>query len=225
MSKNVDIGKLHFKSQHAERVYLNEERVRDRFTLLFGAISTWVSKAGRGGTGGIALPFIEARATVDAADEVTYDITSPIAQVMLIRTVLAEQGMVRSVDDAKVTGYVQISGESCLRHPSVPFEDWHTKACVPGDELEAKRAQYEMYQRAFSPTANEWLLTTLRSDGPPAAGFVSQKWLDDGAIPRWFHQSWTTFGLLQERVGAVPLIAPMAVFLDYYDDDAVPARR
>jgi hypothetical protein len=209
-----DLPKLHFRAQHTERVYLNEERAHDRFTSLFGAIATWVSKATKEGS--VSLPIIPLGAAVGSENAVTYDITNPVAQALLIRAALEDKRLVRPLDAAEPLEYVVVRGESCLRHPAViPRLKWHTEACTPTDELEGMRADAELVHRAFNRRASVWLLMILRDDGGRAAAVVDQKWLNDQAIPRFFHKSWTTFGVLQDRVGDVPLIAPISVFIDY----------
>ena len=49
-----------------------------------------------------------------------------------------------------------------------------------------------------------------------AAGVLHQKWLDPNALVSYVssHDEWTTFGVLQRRVGGTPLIAPISIFLD-----------
>jgi hypothetical protein len=211
-----EIKNLQFVAQHTERVYLNEERTHDRFTLFHGAIATWVSKGTAKGGLSLKLGGFGPQAEIGSENQVTYDITDPMAQAMLLLTALQDNNTVKGLDDANVLEYVLVSGESCLRHPSVPSKRWHTDACMPTEELEERREDAELWHRPFNDHARVWLLMIQRSDGiGRAAGVLDQKWVNDGVIPRFLHRSWTTFGVLQDRVGDVPLIAPIAVFLDY----------
>jgi hypothetical protein len=210
------ISELHFVAQPAERVYLNEERAHDHFTGLFGAISQWIAKASREGTVKLGALGVGLEGALGRGDEVTFDITDPVAQAMVMRRALEDQGRVKAVSDAEVHDYVVVAGESCLRHPAVkPQGEWHTTRCEPTEELEAQRADAELFHKVFNSAAMVWLLMVLINDERRAAGVLDQKWLNDQAIPRWFHRTWTTFGVLQDRIGDVPLIAPIAVFVHH----------
>jgi hypothetical protein len=180
-----------------------------------GLLQHGVSKGVEKGGLSLKLAGFGPQAEIGRENQVTYDITDPIAQAMLLLTALQDNNTVKGLDDANVLEYVLVSGESCLRHPSVPSKRWHTDACMPTDELEEYRADAELWHRPFHDHARVWLLMIQRSDRiGRAAGVLDQKWVNDGVIPRFLHRSWTTFGVLQERVGDVPLIAPIVVFLD-----------
>jgi hypothetical protein len=214
-----DVGKkietLRFVAQHVEPAYLHKDRVRDRFTASFGAISAWVAKASTTGGGKLGGLGIEVEGRGERADEVTYDITNPIAQAMLIRASVEGQQMIRKLEEAEVLEYVVVAGKSCFRHPSLPEAGWHTGACEPTDELERQRADAELFHKPFDPSASVWILMVQLPTGGRAAAVVDRKWVNDGVVPRFFHRSWTTFGVLQDRIGDTPLIAPISVFVDF----------
>jgi hypothetical protein len=214
-SVGKELERLKFVAQHVEPAYLNKESVHDRFTASSGAISAWVTKASKGGGGKVGLSFIEVEGQAEAANEVTYDITDPIAQAMLLRASVEASQMLRPLDEANMLEYVLVSGPSCLRHPSLPEARWHTEACAPTDELEEQRADAELFHKPFDPHAMVWLLMVQLSEGRRAAAVVDRKWVNDRVVPRFFHRIWTTFGVLQNRIGDVPLLAPIFSFVEY----------
>jgi hypothetical protein len=172
-----EIESLKFVAEHVEPAYLNKERVHDRFTASFGAISAWVAKASKGGSGKLGGVVIGLEGRGDSADEVTYDITDPIAQAMLIRASVEGRQMLKTPDEANILEYVLVSGESCFRHPSLPEAGWHSKACEPTDELERQRADAELFHKPFDPHAMVWLLMVQLSSGGRAAAVVDRKWV------------------------------------------------
>jgi hypothetical protein len=208
------INRLEFVAQHSERLYLNKERTHDRFTLLFGAIEEWIAKAMK--EGGAALGpfhFIGLQAKLGSSNDVKFNITNPVAQAMLLHTSLQDRGMVKEPNEANFLEYVAVSGESCLRNPSVRIGG-HTKDCEPTDALEAQRADEELVLKAFNDKASVWLLT-VQTAGGRVAGTLDSTWVNPDALSSYPHLSWTTFGVLQNRIGHIPLIAPLSIFLDY----------
>ena len=72
-----------------------------------------------------------------------------------------------------------------------------------------------MFHKEFDEFTKVWLLMVQTHEGSRAAAAVVRKWINDGVVPRFFHSNWTTFGVLQDRIGDIPLIAPISVFVDY----------
>src|SRR6266536_5340200 len=113
------INRLEFVAQHSERLYLNEERTHDRFTLLFGAIEEWIAKAMKEGGASLGpFHYIGLQAKLGSSNDVKFNITNPVAQAMLLRTALQDQKLVKEPNEAGLLEYVLVSGKSCMRHPS-----------------------------------------------------------------------------------------------------------
>jgi hypothetical protein len=210
-----EIKSLKFIGQHLERAYLNEQRVHERFTASSGAISAWVAKVSKKGDLKLGVPVIQFGGGAESANEVTYDITDPVAQALLLRASVEGAKMVKPLEKASALQYVVVSGLSCFRHPSLPEAGWHTPACQPTEELEKRRADAELFHKPFDEGASVWLLMMQLPGGGIAACVGDRKWVNDGVIPCFFHRSWTTFGVLEDRIGSAPLITPISVFVDY----------
>ena len=212
---DAEIGKLRFVAQDVETAYLNEQRAHERFTASSGAIASWVSSARREGGVRVGLWGAGVDAQRRSGDEVTYDITDPIAQAMLLRASVESRGLLRDLDEARELEYVLVSGDGCYRHSSLPEAKWHSAACEPTDELEEARARSEVLRKPFDEQAMIWLLMIQLADGGRAAALADRRWINDGVIPRFFHRRWTAFGVLEDRAGDTPLITPIHVFVDY----------
>jgi hypothetical protein len=80
--------------------------------------------------------------------------------------------------------------------------------------LENQRANEESVFRAFEEKAKIWLLILQADDGSRLAGTLSQEWLSKNTPTSFAHRRWNIFGVLQDRIGKVPLVAPISIFLD-----------
>jgi hypothetical protein len=68
---------------------------------------------------GVGLGGIGLEGQVEGANEVTYDIKDPVAQALILRAVLEDSPLLRPLDKARPLEYILVTGESCLRHPSM----------------------------------------------------------------------------------------------------------
>lgn len=74
MSQTTD--QLTFVARHGERLYLNEDRTHDRFTLQLGAISEWGTTANKVvGAGVSVVQVLTMQGQRGSGNDVKYDIT------------------------------------------------------------------------------------------------------------------------------------------------------
>ena len=214
-----EMDELTFVARDVESAYLNQQRAHERFLASSGAISTLVKRASNEGGGKVGIGGTGLEATTGRAREVTYDISDPFAQALLLRTSVEDRGLLRALGQAKRGEYVEVTGESCYRHSSLPEAQWHTSNnCAPADELEQWREGAEQLRAPFNEAGGPsvYLLMIQLPGGSRAAALAGRTNINDTVIPRQFHRPWTTFGTLEEeQVGDTPLITPIYSVVDY----------
>jgi len=219
-----EILKLRFTCGPIQSLYLNEDRVSERFTSHLGAITTWTRTAEREGGGSVDLKLVKGDVREHATNAITYTIADPLVRALLVREALQASGVVHSSESATVGQYVLVSGRACLRRPEAeklfPL-DWQVHAdCLPVTdpryaELEMDRARAEVFRLALAGPASVpdrmWLLTLSDRDDIKAASVLNSRWIDD-AVVSYLHTSWEMFGTLRESASGVPLLAAIHVW-------------
>jgi hypothetical protein len=220
-----DLVNLRFMPGPLQSLYLNQDRVNERFNSHLGAITTWTRSVDREKSGGGDLKVVHGGVARTSSQEVAYGVESPVVRALLLREALEAQRVVRSPDSAMVGQYVLASGRSCLRHPEAeakypPGLIDHSSCIQETDEryeaLELDRARAESVRLALAGPAstNErmWLLLLQDAGNLNAAAVLNSRWIDD-AVVSYMHATWTMFGTLRDEVADVPLIAAIHVWV------------
>jgi hypothetical protein len=218
-----ELLKLRFSAGPLQSLYLNEDRVNERFIGHLGAITAWTRSAEKGGGGGVDLKVVKADVKGSAGNQVTYGLNDPIVRALLLREALQGEGVVRPPQSAAVGQYVIASGQSCLRHPDLQFapEFLLNAGCPPDDdpryeELELDRSRAEAVRLALAGPASSndrmWLLMLSHGRQIQAASVLNTRWVNDAVIS-YLNKSWTIFGTLREAIGGVPTLAAIHVWV------------
>lgn len=220
-----ELLKLRFMAGPVESLYLNVDRVNERFVSHVGAISEWIRTAETEGGGGVDLKVVSAEATKSAGNQITYDVSQPFVRSLLLRESLTAQGWVTAAAAATEGQYVLCDGDACLRSPQLgnrfpPRLIRHRPWCPDDSDplaqrLEDERAMEEAVLSALAGRKRKdqlWLLLLVSGDAVRAAAVLNSRWISDAVISYW-HKPWVIFGTVRERVDGVPLIAAIHVWV------------
>jgi hypothetical protein len=222
-----ELLKLRFSAGPLQSLYLNEDRVNERFISHLGAITAWTRSAEKGGSGGIDLKLVKGEVKGGLGNQITYGVDNPLARALLLREALQTAGVVRMPQSATVGQYVIASGQACLRHPTMEegneylLSQMQLAGCVPDtdpryEQLELDRSRAEAVRLALAGPAGSndrmWLLTLSHGDQIHSASVLNSRWLND-AIISYMNTSWTMFGTLREQIGGVPTLAAIHVWV------------
>jgi hypothetical protein len=118
MAKVADeIVKLRFSPGPLQSLYLNHDRINERFVSHLGAITAWTQSADKEGGAGLDLKIVKADARAKRGNQITYGVDDPVVRALLLRQALQAAGVVHSPESATVGQYVIVSGRACLRNP------------------------------------------------------------------------------------------------------------
>jgi hypothetical protein len=222
-----ELLKLRFAPRSLQSLYLNVDRVNERFIGHSGAITDWTRTAGKEGGGGFDLKVVKGDAKATFENQITYGIDNPIVRSLLLRDSLQAAGVIHDAKDAGVGEYVISSGRACLRNPHLesqfpPNLVQHEAWCPTGSDptyqkLELDRARAEAIRLALAGPASSndrmWLLALMFNGSIKAASVLNSLWINDSIISYW-HSMWKMFGTVREIVDGVPLIAAIHVWAD-----------
>lgn len=217
-----ELLKLRFVPRPLESLYLNTDRVTERFTSHLGAISEWTRRSeGEGGVG-LDIKVVKADVRRGGGNEISYDLHDATVRALLLRDALQAAGVIHSPETATVGQYVVCSGRSCLRHPNFPPGLITHEGCLPDTDprflaLEQDRARAEALRLALAGPASVndrmWLLTLGSDSNVTVAAILNTLWINDAVIS-YVHTNWAMFGTLRERIGGVPTLAAIHVWVD-----------
>jgi hypothetical protein len=211
------LGRLRIVSGPVESLYLNETRVHENFIGQLGAIESFTRAAAKKGDMRGGMPFINFGGEVSSEADVTWTLSDPIAQALVLRTALKAQGLLSGLDGAAPGRYISFAGQAAISRPGV-LDDLQQARLheYPGlyEALESERAKVENISRVTEgPESNIWLLTI--SEGPSVcAAIFDQRWLRPawrywGANPSSPLEIFALFWRLHET--RVPLLRPLHV--------------
>lgn len=217
-----ELLKLRFVPGPLQSLYLNRDRVAERFTSHLGAISEWTRRSeGEGGIG-VDIKVVKADVRMGGGNEVSYDLHDFTVRALLLRGALQAAGVIRSPEEASVGQYVVCSGRACLRHPDLlpPGLIPHEGCLVDTDPrflaLELDRARQETFRLALAGPASSndrmWLLILGPGADVTAAAILNSLWFNI-SITSYIHFDWTMFGTLRERIDGVPTLAAIHVWV------------
>jgi hypothetical protein len=172
------LGRLRLVCGPVETIYLNEIRVRESFIGQLGAIDSFTRTATK--TGSIEAPIVKLGGALSSESGVTWTLSEPIAQALVLRAALESEGLLSGPGDAIPGRYVSFAGKAVISRPGA-FDD-RQRATLdehPGlyEALEVERATVERISRVTEGSeSNVWLLTI--SEGPTiCASLFDQRWL------------------------------------------------
>ncbi len=221
-----ELLKLRFSPGPLQSLYLNEDRVNERFISHLGAITAWTRSAEKGAGGGVNLSLVKGEVKGGLGNQVTYGVDDPTTRALLLREALRTAGVVRIPQSATVGQYVIATGQACLRHQTMEEENFSLSSqlrhygCVPDTDprykqLELDRSRAEAVRLALAGPAGSndrmWLLMLTHDDQIHAASVLNSRWLND-AIISYLNTSWTVFGTLREQISGVPTLAAIHVW-------------
>jgi hypothetical protein len=213
-----DILNLRFASGPIESMYLNIDRVNERFTSHLGAISRWSQSAGTETGGALDVKVVKADRRASGSNELIYDLHDPLARALVLRTALQGSGDITSPDHASVGQYVIASGTACLTSPQLflPHPTCVSETDPVLIELERERAVAEALRLALAGPASTndrmWLLTLANDQQIVAASVLNSLWISDSATSYW-HFRWDMFGNLRQHTHGIPVIAAIHVWV------------
>jgi hypothetical protein len=227
-----DLLKLRFVPRPLQSLYLNKDRVAERFTSHLGAIDAWTRRADREGGGGVDLKVVRADVRGGRGDELSYDLQDITVRALLLRDALQDANVIRSPDTATVGQYVIASGRSCLRNPDLlrPILLAHDERCLAETDprffaLEEDRARAEAILLALAGPASSndrmWMLTLGHGADVTAAATLNSSWIDYSVVS-YIHFNWTMFGTLREHIGGVPTLAAIHIWANMPEDVMKP---
>jgi hypothetical protein len=206
------LGRLRFVSGPVETLYLNETRTREDFIGQLGAIESFTRSAIKEGR--IELPFLRVGGGVGAEAGVTWSLTDPIAQALVLRAALESADSLVDVREAAPGRYVQCAGRGQLSRPAM-FDESHRMALQPEvyEELEAERAkQEEVLKMIGQGEAKMWLMT-VENDTSMAAAVLDGRWLRPN-LGSWLggQERWDVFARARgKHQTGVPLLAALHI--------------
>lgn len=142
------LGRLRFVGGPVETLYLNQTRVRESFIGQLGAIETFTRTATKEGS--IEVPVVKVGAGLASEAGVTWTLTDPAAQALVLRASLESQGALRGLDAAGPGRYISFAGAGSVSRPGM-LDDRHRAELRerPGlyDAFEAERGTQESVLR------------------------------------------------------------------------------
>src|SRR6266567_8906807 len=193
------LGRLRFAGGPVETLYLNQTRVRESFIGQLGAIEPFTRTATKEGS--VEVPIVKVGAGLASEASVTWTLSDPTAQVLVLRASLESQGALLGLDGAGPGRYVSFAGAGYVSRPGV-FDDEHREGLRqhPGlyDALEAERGKQETIVRMIEgPEMSFWLLT-VGDETSICAAFLDKRMLRP-VFSHWINPSygasrWETFG-------------------------------
>lgn len=204
------VSQLRFRSGPVETVYLNEIRLRERFIAHLGAIEDFTRSGLKEGSA--EVPLLKFGGKLGQGTSVTWSLSDPVAQALVLRAALEEQDVLVPPAQAKPGDYVVVSGQALLSRPEAFTAGL---APVPPEllaELEEERQRQEQWLRAMEgPEAAMWLLV-LAEGGSFNAAVLDNRWLRPG-LPSFLGSDipWELLAILRSRTPTVLLLAGLHV--------------
>ncbi len=208
-------SRLRFEAAPVETLYLDETRVHEDFIGQVGAIEAFTRLATKEGSGGLETPVLKIDAGGSSEASVTWNLSHPIVQVLVLRAVLQSQGSLHGLDDTEPGRYIIFSGTGMISRPGM-FDNLHRerlqKFPVLYEKLEAERAMQEREMRETDgPRECLWLLTLNNGDSVCAATLMGI--LLRPPFRHWAHvdSPWEVIGLCRRihEETKVPWLAPL----------------
>jgi hypothetical protein len=210
------LSRLRFEAGPVETLYLDEIRVHEDFIGQIGAIEAFTRLATKEGSGGLETPVLKIDAGGSSEADVTWNLSHPIVQVLVLRAVLQSQDSLHGLDDAEPGYYIIFSGTGTISRAGM-FDNLHRQRLqkFPDlyEKLEAERVIQEREMRETGGPEKEhlWLLTISNSESVCAATLMGS--LLRSPFRHWAHvdSPWEIIGLCRRihEETKVPWLAPL----------------
>jgi hypothetical protein len=211
------LGKLRFDCTAVETLYLNQTRVRESFIGQLGAIESFTRTATKQGS--VEAPVIKFGAGLSAESGVTWTLTEPVAQALVLHTALQQEGALRPLAGAAPGSYVDVTGTGSISRPGM-LDSAHRSVLRsrPGlyGALEAERAAQENVLRMIEGAdASMWLMTI--GDGAElSASVLDERWLSRSASSWLTGYRWRVFAMVRRAHDTgVPLLATLHISVQW----------
>jgi hypothetical protein len=207
------LGRLRLEGTAVETLYLNQIRVKESFIGQLGAIESFTRTASKEGS--IEAPVIKLGAGLSAESGVTWTMTDPTAQVLVLHKALERQGTLRRLTDAVPGSYVEVVGTGSISRPAM-LDAAHQSVLRgrPGlyAALEAERAAQENVLRMMEGNdASMWLMT-IGGNTPLCASVLDERWLSPSSSSWLTGIRWRVFAMVRRmHETGIPLLATMHI--------------
>jgi hypothetical protein len=209
------LSRLRFEGGPVETLYLDETRVHEDFIGQVGAIGSFTRLATKEGSGGLETPVLKIDVGGSSEANVTWNLSHPIVQVLVLRAVLQSKDSLNGFDGAKPGRYIIFSGTGMISRPGM-FDNLHRERLQERpdlhEKLEAKRAMHERdIRETDGPRESLWLLTI--NNGASVCAAILRSSLLKPPFRHWARVDfpWEVMGLCREihKETGVPWLAPL----------------
>jgi hypothetical protein len=208
------LGRLQFAGGPVETLYLNETRVHESFIGQLGAIDSFTRTATKEGS--IEAPIVKLGAGMAVEAGVTWTLTDPATQALVLRASLESQGLLQSLAEVGPGRYTSFAGTGYVSRPGM-LDDQHRAALSdhPGlyDALEAERSTQERILRMMEKDEPTMWLLTVSGEGGVGAAIIDNRWLRPN-FPSWVNPGvrWELLAMFRHRHElGIPLLAALHV--------------
>lgn len=208
------LSRLRFVGGPVETLYLNRTRVHESFIGQLGAIESFTRTATKEGS--IEAPVVKLAAGVTSEAGVTWTLTDPTAQALVLRASLESQGALHSLDEAGPGRYIVFAGSGYVSRPGM-LDDEHRAGLGehPGlyDVLETERRTQENILRMIEGEDSTMWLLTIADSFSVCAAVLDNRWLSP-AFPSWVNPgcNWEIFAMFRRsHQTGIPLVAALHI--------------
>jgi hypothetical protein len=211
------LSRITFTGRPVETIYLNKDRVREHFIGQVGAIESFTKTASR--TGSIEAPVVKVGGGISSDRSVTWSLTDPVTQALVLRAALGERGLLKRINEAEVGSYITFSGATALVRPGM--DRWQVQrkmlSAYPGlhESLEAEReGRQDLAHMLGQPDQVIWSLAM--TDGTSfCAAFLDQNLLYYGAA-HWIMNRYHAFAedneVIKNATNLLPFYPNLEIF-------------
>lgn len=211
------LGRLRFEGTAVETLYLNQTRVKESFVGQLGAIDSFTRTVSKEGS--VEAPVIKIGAGMSAESAVTWTLTEPTAQALVLHAALEHQGALHELAGAPPGSYVEVVGTGSISRPGM-LDAAHQSVLRsrPGlyPALEGERAAQENVLRMMEgKDASMWLMTI--GDGSAlSASVLDERWLSPSSSSWLTGCRWRVFAMVRRvHETGVPLLATLHISVQW----------
>src|ERR1017187_39023 len=177
-SVGQSLAGLRFVGGPVETIYLSERRTQEGFITAVGAIESFTRTAAKEASA--ETPFVKIGAGASSEAGVTYTLSNPLTQVLVLRAALESKGLLYESDNVIPGHYIKFAGAAALSRPGV-LDDIQQNTLEEHaglyETLEAERARTESILRATGDSKHDLWLLTLSKDNVVCPAILSSEWL------------------------------------------------
>ena len=191
------LARLRFVGGPVETIYLNKRRTQEGLITEVGAIESFTRTEAKEASA--ETPVVKIGAGMSSEAGVTWTLSDPLTQVLVLRAALESKGLMYDIDNVASGRYIKFAGAPVLSGPGLN-EDIQQKALEerPGlyEALEAERARVESISRVTGDSEHNLWLLTLSEGTVVCPAILSSEWLR-GVFHHWIGMDspWEIFAL------------------------------